>query len=76
MTAQQVFDHRLAGGDSKELIGIPGVESNYRLKRIVQQIKEAAREYGSRDPEFLSMVERAFAEESETIKKRFKAVSR
>ena len=76
VTAQQVFDHRLAGGDSKELIGIPGVESNYRLKRIVQQIKEGAREYGSRDPEFLSMVERAFAEESATIKKRFKAVSR
>jgi len=73
--AQQVFDHRLAGGDSKELIGIPGVETSYRLKKIVQQIKEAAREYGSRDPEFLSMVERAFAQESETMARRFKAVS-
>ena len=76
VTAQQAFDHRLAGGDSKELIGIPGIETSYKLKKIVQQIKEAAREYGSRDPDFLSMVERAFAEESETIKKRFKAVSR
>ena len=76
VTVQQVFDHRLAGGDSKELIGIPGVESNYRLKRIIQQIKEGAREYGSRDPNFLSMVERAFAQESETMARRFKASSR
>ena len=76
VTAQQVFDHRLAGGDSKELIGIPGIETSYKLKKIVQQIKEGAREYGSRDPEFLSMVERAFAEESETMARRFKAVSR
>ena len=75
VTAQQVFDHRLAGGDSKELIGIPGIETSYKLKKIVQQIKDAAREYGSRDPEFLSMVERAFAEESETMARRFKAVS-
>ena len=74
-TAQQVFDHRLAGGDSKELIGIPGIETSYKLKKIVQQIKEAAREYGSKDPEFLSMVERAFAQESETMARRFKAVS-
>ena len=76
VTAQQVFDHRLAGGDSKELIGIPGIETSYKLKKIVQQIKEAAREYGSRDPEFLSMVERAFAQESETMARRFKASSR
>ena len=75
VTAQQVFDHRLAGGDSKELIGIPGIETSYKLKKIVQQIKEAAREYGSKDPEFLSMVERAFAQESETMARRFKAVS-
>ena len=70
-----MFDHRLAGGDSKELIGIPGIETSYKLKKIVQQIKEAAREYGSKDPEFLSMVERAFAQESETMARRFKAVS-
>ena len=75
VTAQQVFDHRLAGGDSKELIGIPGIETSYKLKKIVQQIKEAARDYGSKDPEFLSMVERAFAQESETMARRFKAVS-
>lgn len=75
VTAQQAFDHRLAGGDSEELIGIPGIETSYKLKKIVQQIKEAAREYGSKDPEFLSMVERAFAQESETMARRFKAVS-
>lgn len=73
--AVMVFDHRLNGGNSKELIGHPGIETSYQLKNIVKQIKESLRDYGSRDPEFLAMVEKAFATEAETMKKRFVASS-
>lgn len=69
--AVTVFDHRLEGGDTKDLIGQQGIETSYRLKKIVQEIKEAAKGFASRDPDFLYMVKKAFENEAKTFKKRF-----
>jgi hypothetical protein len=70
-TAVQVLDQRLAGEDVKELVGTLGIETGYRLKLIVQKIKEGARKFAKGDPDFLSMVERAFDREQKTVQKRF-----
>jgi hypothetical protein len=72
--AVTVFDQRLAGEDTKELIGQQGIETSYRLKRIVAEIKEAAMRFAARDPDFHSMIQRAFEREAQTMEKRFKRV--
>jgi hypothetical protein len=69
--ALRVFDHRLAGDDVKELIGRPGLETSYKLKQAVQQIKTAAKVWAARDPVFLSRVEKLLADEKKTFEKRF-----
>lgn len=69
--AVSVFDQRLEGEDTKELIGQQGIETSYRLKRIVADIKTAARNFASRYPEFFNMVQKAFADEAKTMEKRF-----
>lgn len=69
--AVTVFDHRLAGQDTKELIGSQGITS-YRLKKIVGEIKEAARRFAGRDQDFRNMVRAAFERETRTMEKRFK----
>ena len=71
---ERVFDSRLDGVDAKTLIGTPGIATSYRLKRIVREIKDAVRNYGSRDPDFLAMIERAFATEAATMTRRFGVV--
>ncbi len=73
-TAVLVFDHRLDGGDTKELIG-QGIETSYRLKRIVADIKAAARKFAARYPEFFNMVEKAFRDEARTMARRFPATA-
>ena len=69
--ALRLLDHRLDGGDTKELVGSLGLETSYRMKLVVQHIKEAARAFAAKDPELLSMIERAFRAESQTMQKRF-----
>jgi hypothetical protein len=69
--ALRVFDHRLAGDDVKELIGRPDLETSYKLKQAVQQIKTAAKVWAARDPVFLSRVEKLLADEKKTFEKRF-----
>jgi hypothetical protein len=71
--AVEVLDHRLNGGETKELIGQPGLETSYRLKQIVQAIKQAAEEFSQDEPELLSMIRRAMASEAETVARRFSA---
>lgn len=71
--AVDVFDERLAGGETKALIGRPRLETSYRIKQVVQVIKRAAEEFGKGDPEFLAMVRRAMEEEAETVGRRFGA---
>ena len=69
-----VLDLRLAGGEVKGLVGRPdlGSPGKWIVKRVVQQVKELAREYAisSGDSELLRRVEKAMAGESETIQKR------
>jgi hypothetical protein len=67
----QVFDHRLAGNEVRELIGA-GMTS-YAVKEAVKQIKAAARLHFSGDPELTSMIDRAFRSEAETMARRFSA---
>ena len=67
--AVTVFDHRLDGRDTKELVGQNGMTS-YRIKMTVQAIKSAARQFAQGDPTFLRMVDRAMAEEERTVGKR------
>lgn len=69
--AATVLDQRLVGEDTKLLIGQPGIETSYRLKQLVNRIKNALRTFAKNNPELREMVERAMEAESETIKKRF-----
>lgn len=72
--AVTVLDQRLNGEDTKELIGQQGIETSYRLKKIVQEIKEAARRFAVGNPEFHHMVTMAFEKEARTMEKRFNRV--
>jgi len=70
--AVSVFDQRLAGQETKDLIGQQGLETGYRLKQLVAQIKDAARRFASGHHDFRSMVQRAFDREGQTMDKRFR----
>ncbi len=48
--ATAVFDQRLAGQDVKDLIGQQGIETSYRLKKIVAEIKDAAKRFAAGKP--------------------------
>jgi len=73
---QAIFDHRFDGGDTSELVGTHDLTS-YRLKKIVKDIKDAAKDYARNDPELLQMVIKAFSSEEATMTKRSgKAASR
>lgn len=71
VAAVEVLDQRLEGGEVKELIGQPGLETSYRLKQVVQAIKQAAEEFAHDEPELLSMIRRAMTSEADTVEKRF-----
>ena len=68
------FDVRLGGGETKSLVGSPSLGSPGRwvVKRVVQEIKQLAREYGERlgNPGFLRDIERAMGREEMTVVKR------
>ncbi len=74
--AVEVLDHRLNGAEVKELIGQPGLETSYRLKQVVQAIKQAAEEFAHDEPELLGMIRRAMASEAETVARRFSVKSK
>jgi hypothetical protein len=69
-----VLDVRLAGGETKSLVGSPALGSpgKWVVKRIVQQVKALAMEFSVSlgDPEFLREIERAIASEEATVAKR------
>ncbi len=69
-----VLDVRLAGGETKSLVGSRSLGSpgKWAVKRVVCQIKELAKEYfrSVGDSELLRKVERAMAAEEETVEKR------
>jgi len=67
----RVVYHRLDGGDTRELLGSPGLETSYKLKKVVREIKEAVRAFARNDPELLQMVVQAFSNEDVTMRRRF-----
>jgi hypothetical protein len=68
-----VLDHRLAGKDTKELVGQSGLESSYAVKKAVQQIKAAAVRWSESHPDFLLRIHRLMDQEKATLAKRFAA---
>lgn len=74
-----VLDTRLAGEETKSLVGRPefGSPGKFVVKRVVCQVKELAREYavmvGNQD--LLRRIERARAAEEETMAKRRAAMT-
>jgi hypothetical protein len=65
----RVFDVRVAGNDIKGLIGSEGVETSYKLKRIVGDIKKSVIGWG--DECLQRTVASLVAKEEETLRKRF-----
>ena len=69
-----VLDVRLAGGETKSLVGCPdlGSPGKWGVKRAVQQIKQLAREYAASlgDSELLRRIEKAMSRGDETVEKR------
>jgi hypothetical protein len=69
--ALKVLDHRLDGGDTRELRGQPGLESHYALKEMVKRIKRAVSTFAGNDPDLLDQIEAALANERRTLDRRF-----
>ena len=72
--AVAILDLRLAGGETKSLVGssaVGGADKNV-IKRLVRQVKQLAHEYAASldDPVFLRRIERAMADEAATVQKR------
>ena len=72
-TAVRVLDHRLGDGDTKDLIGEPELETSYRVKQMVKRLKDAAKGFAQshHEPELYRKVLRAFADEQQTMSRRF-----
>lgn len=72
----RVFDHRLEGeADTKSLVGAPGLETSYKVKKAVSDLKEAIRLWAGNDPELTRRIERLVAEEKRTLDRRFGRMS-
>ena len=68
----RVLDHRLENrGDTKDLVGTPGLESAYKVKQAVSQLKDAIRMFAGNDPEFTQRIERLVTQEKRTFERRF-----
>ena len=69
-----ILDVRLAGAETKSLIGSPeiGGKGKDTIKRLVRRIKQLAQEFAASrgDPAFLRDIERAMDRESATVAKR------
>jgi len=76
----RVLQHRLDGGETKDLIGDPnlGRPSRHAVKMAVKDVKAAAHDFAAQsgDPAFVGAVERAMFREKETVGKRRKAVGK
>jgi hypothetical protein len=68
----RVLDHRLeGGGDTKDLVGSPGLESAYKVKKAVMQLKDAMRMWAGNDPELANRIEGLVSAERLTLDRRF-----
>jgi hypothetical protein len=74
-----ILDARLASQETKSLVGRGdlGNPSSFAIKRIVQEIKQLAREFAQQrgDPEFLWQITRAMGKEATTVQKRIAATA-
>jgi hypothetical protein len=68
----RVLDHRLEDqGDTKDLVGSPGLETAYKVKQAVSQLKDGIRMFAGNDKDLTRRIERLIAEERRTFDKRF-----
>lgn len=68
----RVLDHRLEDqGDTKDLVGSPGLETAYKVKQAVSQLKDGIRMFAGNDRDLTRRIERLIAEERRTFDKRF-----
>jgi hypothetical protein len=68
----RVFDHRLeGGGDTKDLVGSPGLETAYKVKKAVAELREAIRIFAAGDPELSRRLDGLFAQQQMTFDRRF-----
>ena len=58
-------------GDTKELVGTPGLETAYKVKQAVSQLKDAIRMFAGNDPELSNRIEGLVAQEKKTFDRRF-----
>jgi len=72
--AVAIFNARLEGRQTKDLVGLPELDrpSRYVVKRVVQEIRTVARDYAQQldDPDFLRRVERMMDAEAATVARR------
>ena len=72
--AVAIFNARLEGRQTKDLVGLPELDrpSRHVVKRVVQEIKTAARDYAQRldAPDFPRRVERLLDAEAATVARR------
>ena len=69
----RVLDHRLeGGGDTKDLVNAaPGLESAYKVKKAVSELREAIRMFAAGDPELSRRLDGLFAQQQRTFDRRF-----
>lgn len=68
----RVLDHRLEGsGDTKDLVGSPGLETAYKVKRAVSELREAIRMFAGNDSELLRRIQALGAQQQTTFDRRF-----
>ncbi len=68
----RVFDHRLEdGGDTKDLVGSPGLETAYKVKKAVAELRDAIRMFAAGDPELSRRLDGLFAQQQMTFDRRF-----
>jgi hypothetical protein len=73
----RVLDHRLEDdGDTKDLVGTSqGLESSYKVKLAVSQLKRAIGMFAADDPKLAGRIERLVAQERRTFDRRFGRMS-
>jgi hypothetical protein len=68
----RVLDHRLENrGDTKDLVGTPGLETAYKVKRAVSELKDAIRMWAGNDHQLTQRIEQLMSQEKQTFDRRF-----
>lgn len=75
--ALAVFDLRLAGEETKSLVGSEQYArpTSYQIKKLVRQIKKLVKSTFQDDPEMSRQIDRSMTREKETVRKRREALA-